>query len=135
MEEALIRTMADYGVAAMRVPGRTGVWTQPNGSIAEKKIAAIGIHVSAGVTSHGFALNVTTDLKDFDWIVPCGIDDRAVTSLELESGSPHQNPDLTLQTAAERVARQFGQVFRAQMLWLESLEDLAPVGVNTRTEA
>jgi lipoyl(octanoyl) transferase len=135
MEEALIRTMADYGVAAMRVPGRTGVWTQPNGSIAEKKIAAIGIHVSAGVTSHGFALNVTTDLKDFDWIVPCGIDARAVTSLELESGSPHQNPDLTLQTAAERVARQFGQVFRAQMLWLESLEDLAPVGVNTRTEA
>jgi lipoyl(octanoyl) transferase len=135
MEEALIRTMADYGVAAMRVPGRTGVWTQPNGSIAEKKIAAIGIHVSAGVTSHGFALNVTTDLKDFDWIVPCGIDDREVTSLELESGSPHQNPDLTLQTAAERVARQFGQVFRAQMLWLESLEDLAPVGVNTRTEA
>jgi lipoyl(octanoyl) transferase len=135
MEEALIRTMADYGVATMRVPGRTGVWTQPNGSIAEKKIAAIGIHVSAGVTSHGFALNVTTDLKDFDWIVPCGIDDRAVTSLELESGSPHQNPDLTLQTAAERVARQFGQVFRAQMLWLESLEDLVPVGVNTRTEA
>lgn len=131
MEEALIRTMADYGVAAMRVPGRTGVWTQPSGSIAEKKIAAIGIHVSAGVTSHGFALNVTTDLKDFGWIVPCGIDDRAVTSLELES----REPDLTLQTAAERVARQFGQVFQAQMLWLESLEDLAPVGVNAQAEA
>lgn len=131
MEEALIRTMADYGVAAMRVPGRTGVWTQPSGSIAEKKIAAIGIHVSAGVTSHGFALNVTTDLKDFGWIVPCGIDDRAVTSLELES----REPDLTLQTAAERVARQFGQVFQAQILWLESLEDLAPVGVNAHAEA
>jgi lipoyl(octanoyl) transferase len=139
MEEALIRTMADYGVAAMRVPGRTGVWTQPNGSIAEKKIAAIGIHVSAGVTSHGFALNVTTDLRDFDWIVPCGIDDRGVTSLELENGSldqnPDQNPDLTLQTAAERVARQFGQVFQAQMLWLESLDALAPVGVNAQAEA
>jgi lipoyl(octanoyl) transferase len=131
MEEALIRTMADYGVAAMRVPGRTGVWTQPSGSIAEKKIAAIGIHVSAGVTSHGFALNVTTDLKDFEWIVPCGIDDRAVTSLELES----REPDLTLLTAAERVARQFGQVFQAQMLWLESLEELAPVGVNAHAEA
>jgi lipoyl(octanoyl) transferase len=137
MEEALIRTMADYGVAAMRVPGRTGVWTQPNGSIAEKKIAAIGIHVSAGVTSHGFALNVTTDLKDFGWIVPCGIDDRAVTSLELES----REPDLTLLTAAERVARQFGQVFQAQilwqtqMLWLESLEELTPVGVNAHAEA
>jgi lipoyl(octanoyl) transferase len=124
MEEALIRTMADYGVAAMRVPGRTGVWTQPNGAVAEKKLAAIGIHVSAGVTSHGFALNVTTDLEDFGWIVPCGIDDRAVTSLELESRSA----DLTLPTAAERVARQFGRVFNAQMLWLESLDELAPVG-------
>jgi lipoyl(octanoyl) transferase len=118
MEEALIRTMADYGVAAMRVPGRTGVWTQPGGTVEEKKIAAIGIHVSAGITSHGFALNVTTDLKDFAWIVPCGISDRAVTSLEQESRSP----DLTLQTAAERVARQFGHVFHAQVLWLESLE-------------
>jgi lipoyl(octanoyl) transferase len=124
MEEALIRTMADYGVAAMRVPGRTGVWTQPSGAVAEKKIAAIGIHVSAGVTSHGFALNVTTDLEDFGWIVPCGIDDRAVTSLEMESRSA----DLTLPTAAGRVARQFGWVFNAQVLWLESLDELAPVG-------
>ncbi len=122
IEEALIRTMADYGVAAQRVPGRTGVWTQPNGSVEEKKIAAIGIHVSAGVTSHGFALNVSTDLRDFAWIVPCGISDRGVTSLELES----QGEDLALQTAAERVARQFGQVFHAQVLWLDSIEDLRP---------
>jgi lipoyl(octanoyl) transferase len=122
IEEALIRTMADYGVAAQRVAGRTGVWTQPNGSVPEKKIAAIGIHVSAGVTSHGFALNVTTDLRDFEWIVPCGISDRGVTSLELESTAT----DLSLQTAAERVARQFGRVFDAQVLWLESLQDLSP---------
>jgi len=131
MEEALIRTMADYGVLATRVPGRTGVWTQPSGEIAEKKIAAIGIHVSAGITSHGFALNVTTDLKDFAWIVPCGIDDRGVTSLELESRSA----DLTLQTAAERVARQFGRVFNAQTLWLESLDALAPVVIAAQVEA
>jgi lipoyl(octanoyl) transferase len=131
MEEALIRTMADYGVAAMRVPGRTGVWTQPSGAVAEKKIAAIGIHVSAGVTSHGFALNVTTDLEDFGWIVPCGIDDRAVTSLELESRSA----DLTLPTVAERVARQFGRVFNAQMLWLESLEELAPAIAEPQVQA
>jgi lipoyl(octanoyl) transferase len=131
MEEALIRTMADYGVAAMRVPGRTGVWTQPNGVVAEKKIAAIGIHVSAGVTSHGFALNVTTDLQDFGWIVPCGIDDRAVTSLEMESRSA----DLTLPTAAERVARQFGRVFNAQVLWLESLDELAPVSAEPQVQA
>jgi lipoyl(octanoyl) transferase len=131
MEEALIRTMADYGVAAMRVPGRTGVWTQPSGAVAEKKIAAIGIHVSAGVTSHGFALNVTTDLQDFGWIVPCGIDDRAVTSLEMESRSA----DLTLPTAAERVARQVGRVFNAQMLWLESLDELAPVSAEAQVQA
>jgi lipoyl(octanoyl) transferase len=131
MEEALIRTMADYGVVTQRVQGRTGVWTVPNGAIEEKKIAAIGIHVSAGITSHGFALNVTTDLKDFDWIVPCGIGDRGVTSLEQES----REPDLTLQAAAERVARQFGQVFHAQMLWLESLEDLTPVAAKAQAEA
>ena len=131
MEEVLIRTMADYGVAAMRVPGRTGVWTQPSGTVAEKKLAAIGIHVSAGVTSHGFALNVTTDLEDFGWIVPCGINDRAVTSLELESRSA----DLTLPTAAEHVARQFGRVFNAQMLWLESLDELAPASPEPPVQA
>jgi lipoyl(octanoyl) transferase len=131
IEEVLIRTMADYGVAAERVPGRTGVWTQPNASIQEKKIAAIGIHVSAGVTSHGFALNVTTDLRDFEWIVPCGIDDRAVTSLEQESRSS----DLSLQTAAERVARQFGRLFDAQVLWLESMDDLTPIDIAGRGHA
>ena len=135
MEEALIRTMADYGVVTQRVPGRTGVWTVPNGAVEEKKIAAIGIHVSAGVTSHGFALNVTTDLKDFEWIVPCGIGDRGVTSLELESPTSTSAADLTLQTTAERVARQFGQVFHAQILWLESLEALAPAEMNAPAEA
>jgi lipoyl(octanoyl) transferase len=132
MEEALIRAMADYGVAAQRVPGRTGVWTQPNAAVQERKLAAIGIHVSAGVTSHGFALNVTTDLKDFEWIVPCGIRDRGVTSLELESRSADPDTDLALQTAAERVARQFGHVFQTQVLWLESLDQLAPLDVHAR---
>lgn len=126
IEEVLIRTAAEYGVLTGRVAGRTGVWTLANGSIEEKKIAAIGIHVSAGITSHGFALNVTTDLKDFDWIVPCGIADRAVSSLEQESTSG----DLSLNTAAERVARQFGRVFNAQMLWLERVEDLIPAAAG-----
>jgi lipoyl(octanoyl) transferase len=135
MEEALIRTMADYGVAAMRVPGRTGVWTQPNGAVQEKKFAAIGIHVSAGITSHGFALNVTTDLKDFEWIVPCGIDDRVVTSLEMESQSADLGTDRALLTVAERVARQFGRVFHAQVLWVESLDGLAPVDIEPQVKA
>ncbi len=126
MEEVLIRTAADYGVLTGRVPGRTGVWTLPHGRTEEKKIAAIGIHVSAGITSHGFALNVTTDLADFGWIVPCGIADRAVTSLEQESTAA----DLTLATASERVARQFGRVFDAQMLWVESVDNLIPAGVD-----
>ena len=92
LEEALIRTCADFGVMAKRIPKCTGVWTlgggptrddktvtngAPNPSaMREKKLAAIGVHVSQAVTSHGFALNVTTDLGDFDWIVPCGIRDR-----------------------------------------------------------
>ncbi|MCU1313807.1 MAG: lipoyl(octanoyl) transferase LipB [Acidobacteriaceae bacterium] len=127
IEEALIRTTADYGVVTERVAGRTGVWTRPSGTLPEKKIAAIGIHVSMGITSHGFALNVTTDLKDFQWIVPCGIADRSVTSLELESTAS----DLSLQTAAERVARQFGHVFHVQVLWLDSLDDLLPQDANS----
>jgi lipoyl(octanoyl) transferase len=84
-----------------------------------------------GITSHGFALNVTTDLRDFDWIVPCGIADRGVTSLELESTTS----DLSLQTAAERVARQFGHIFHAQVLWLYSLNDLLPQGANSSEPA
>ena len=131
IEEALIRTTADYGVVTERVAGRTGVWTRSSGTIPEKKIAAIGIHVSMGITSHGFALNVTTDLRDFDWIVPCGIADRSVTSLEMESTTA----DLSLQMAAERVARQFGQVFHAQVLWLDSLNDLLPPGANSTEPA
>ena len=65
LEEVLIRTCAEYGVLTQRVAGRTGVWTIPGGSIPEKKIAAIGVHISQGITSHGFAWNVTTDLRDF----------------------------------------------------------------------
>ena len=122
MEEAIIRVCAEFGLLTERVPGRTGVWTKPSGSLVERKIAAIGVHLSKGVTSHGFALNVTTDLKDFDWIVPCGIADRGVTSLERESEAGPG--ELKLAAVAERVSRQFGRVFGTQMLWLESLADL-----------
>jgi lipoyl(octanoyl) transferase len=80
LEEVLIRTVGDFAVEAARVAGLTGVWTQ------EEKIAAIGIRISRWITSHGFALNVATDLSYFGLIVPCGISDRGVTSLEARLG-------------------------------------------------
>ena len=123
LEEVLIRACASYGIVTERIPKRTGVWTMASGSIEEKKIAAIGVHISRGITSHGFALNVTTDLRDFDLIVPCGIADRAVTSLENEiDTAAHAIP--TLEQAGNTVARHFGTVFGHQVLWRESLADL-----------
>ena len=121
LEEALIRTCGEFGVMTQRICKLTGVWTMAGGSVPEKKIAAIGVHVSQGVTSHGFALNVTTDLRDFEWIVPCGITDRPVTSLELEAGTDRQP---TMETALHATARNFGRVFERQMLWRNSLDDL-----------
>ncbi|MEO6815762.1 MAG: lipoyl(octanoyl) transferase LipB [Edaphobacter sp.] len=121
LEEVLIRTCGDFGVMAQRIAKRTGVWTIPGGSIQEKKVAAIGVHVSQGVTSHGFALNVTTDLRDFEWIVPCGITDRQVTSLELEADEDHQP---TMATALNSTARNFGRIFDRQILWSESLDEI-----------
>lgn len=80
LEEVMIRTSADFGVTAFRVPGKTGIWVQVGGT--EEKLAAIGVHISRWVTSHGFAYNVSTDLRYFDLIVPCGLADRKATSLE-----------------------------------------------------
>jgi lipoyl(octanoyl) transferase len=80
LEEAMIRASADFGVAAYRVPGKTGIWVQTAPS--EEKLAAIGVHISRWVTSHGFAYNVSTDLRYFDLIIPCGIADRKATSVE-----------------------------------------------------
>jgi lipoyl(octanoyl) transferase len=126
LEEALIRTCAEYGVLTHRIAGRTGVWTLPGGSISEKKIAAIGVHISQGITSHGFAWNVTTDLRDFRLIVPCGIADCAVTSLEDEIDG-HSGTMPTLEQAMHAVARNFGRIFGRQILWMESVEALLQV--------
>jgi lipoyl(octanoyl) transferase len=124
LEEVLIRTCGDLGVVTQRIPGLTGVWTQndPPG-----KIAAIGVHISRAVTSHGFALNVTTDLDYFKLIVPCGITDKPVTSLEHEmaqSALSRGRNVRALEDLAQQVARNFGRVFEAQTLWLESLDAL-----------
>ncbi len=121
IEEVLVHTCKDFGVVTERRPKRTGVWTQAGGTIAERKIAAIGIHVSQAITTHGFALNVTTDLRDFEWIVPCGISDRGVTSLEVEA-APATQP--TFHRAADAVARNFGRVFQAQVVAANSVSEL-----------
>ena len=138
LEEVLIRTCADFRIPAERVKGLTGAWTlsdtdvdgvagvsarregenEPN--IKEQaKIAAIGVHISRGVTSHGFALNVNTDLSFFDLIVPCGITDKPVTSMQKELGKA-----VALQDVAHSVARNFGSVFGSQVLWLQTLDAL-----------
>jgi lipoyl(octanoyl) transferase len=122
LEEVLIRICAEFQLLTDRVPGRTGVWTRPGRNIPEKKIAAIGVHISRGITSHGFAFNATVELADFGWIIPCGIADRNVTSLDLETGL--SAGELSLEDLANRLARQFGRVFDTQILRLEKLEDL-----------
>jgi lipoyl(octanoyl) transferase len=82
LEEAMIRASADFGVTAYRISGKTGIWVQPPAEIPEEKLAAIGVHLTRWITSHGFAYNVATDLRYFDMIIPCGIPDRKATSLE-----------------------------------------------------
>src|SRR5215467_13873849 len=124
LEEALIRTCGDLGVVTSRIPGLTGVWTEDDWP---GKIAAIGVHISRAVTSHGFALNVTTNLDHFKLIVPCGIPDKPVTSLEQEMAKSFLSrgrkvPELN--ELAQQVARNFGRVFEAQTLWLDSLDAL-----------
>src|SRR5262249_2448707 len=123
LEESLIRTCAEFGIAAKRVAGMTGVWTD---AAEEQKIAAIGIHISRGVTSHGFALNVTTDLDFFKLIVPCGIIDKPVTSMEQEIGGliAESGKKIEMNAVSEVFTRQFGNVFGTQILWMEPLESL-----------
>jgi lipoate-protein ligase B len=108
LEEAMIRATADFGVAARRVQGKTGVWVDANGG--EEKLAAIGVHLSRWVTSHGFAYNVATHLRYFDLIVPCGIAGCRVTSLERLLGRAVHREE-----AASRIAAHFGEVFGFSM--------------------
>ena len=100
IEEVLIRTAADYGIEARRVEGLTGVW------VGRDKLAAIGVRIARWITSHGFALNVTTDLEYFELIVPCGIADRGVTSLARILGRPIDRAEVE-----DRVATHFSSVF------------------------
>jgi lipoyl(octanoyl) transferase len=106
VEEALILACADLGVEATRVDGRSGVWVTGTGE-QDRKVAAIGIRVSQGVTMHGFALNCDCDLTWFDRIVPCGITDASVTSLSRETGR-----DVTVAEATTYVEKRLAEVLR-----------------------
>jgi lipoyl(octanoyl) transferase len=109
LEEVMIRACADFGVAAGREVGKTGVWVATDSRAAEK-IGAIGVHISRWVTSHGFAFNTATDLRFFDLIVPCGITGRAATSLEKVLGRRVDRSE-----AAPRLIQHFGEVFGLEM--------------------
>jgi lipoyl(octanoyl) transferase len=145
LEEVLMRTCADFAIPTKRVAGLTGVWTDPEpgnsrgGTNAEAgpersrrslsveqrstgveaKLAAIGVHVSRFVTSHGFALNVNTELSYFNLIVPCGISAKPVTSMEQQLG--HQ---LDLNAVSESISRNCGVVFQSQILWVDTIDAL-----------
>ncbi|HXZ78491.1 MAG TPA: lipoyl(octanoyl) transferase LipB [Terriglobales bacterium] len=153
LEELLIRTCLDFRIPAKRVPGLTGVWTDQQIEIRdnaaasagsqdihaeadpasqEGKIAAIGVHISRSVTSHGFALNVNTDLDYFNLIIPCGIRAKPVTSMAKEL-----RRNVPIEEVAQAVARNFGRVFDRQILWVETIDQLLgrTIGVPVKPPA
>ena len=106
IEEAVIRTLVEYGVKGERIEGLSGVWLKADEKRPDRKICAIGIHLSRWVTMHGFAFNIQTDLAYFNYIVPCGITNKAVTSLEMELGKA-----VDLIEVKEKLNRHFAELF------------------------
>ena len=111
LEEVIIRTIADYGLKGERSSGETGVWLDTGVKGRERKICAIGIRCSRWITMHGFALNVNTDLSYFNHIVPCGIPDKAVTSMATELGRP-----VPLAEVAGHVRQHMGELFEMELI-------------------
>jgi lipoyl(octanoyl) transferase len=158
LEEVLMRTCADFSIPTKRIAGLTGVWTDPESgdspgvaeagagperrragrsleqgsTTAEAKLAAIGVHVSRFVTSHGFALNVNPELSYFNLIVPCGISAKPVTSMQQQLGR-----QLDLNAVSESISRNCGVVFQSQILWVETIDALLgrAVGVPVKPPA
>jgi len=111
LEEGVIRTCADFGIDAGRIQGLTGVWIDYVEQKNPRKICAMGVKASRWVTMHGFALNVNTDLNYFKHIVPCGIEDKAVTSIEQELGKPQD-----FQEVSDRMAKHLQDIFEIEAL-------------------
>jgi lipoyl(octanoyl) transferase len=105
LEEVLITVAGEYGIAAGRLAGAPGVWVRNN------KLVAMGVHISRWVTSHGFAFNVNTDLRYFDGIIPCGLRDKGVTSLQKLLGRRVEMEEVT-----QKVVRHFGRIFELEMV-------------------
>jgi lipoyl(octanoyl) transferase len=130
LEEAMIRATAEFAVAARRVEGKTGIWVQGTQATpvaeTEEKLGAIGVHISRWVTSHGFAYNVSTDLRYFDLIVPCGISGRKATSLEKILGRTVSRKEVM-----QPLVRSFGEVFGLEMRETAIAELLARLTVQT----
>ena len=106
IEEVIILTLAEYGIKGDRSPGETGVWIDPEVKGKERKICAIGVRSSRWITMHGFALNVNTDLSYFNYIIPCGISNKQVTSISKELGQP-----IDYEEAKEKIKKNFQVVF------------------------
>jgi lipoyl(octanoyl) transferase len=110
IEEVIILTLAEYGIKGKRSAGETGVWLDPDITGRERKICAIGVRCSRWITMHGFAFNVNTDLDYFGHIIPCGIQNKKVTSIQKELGR-----EISIQEVKEKVKRNFSNVFGAIM--------------------
>jgi lipoyl(octanoyl) transferase len=111
LEEIIILTLADYGIKGGRSIGETGVWIEPGVLGRERKICAIGVRCSRWVTMHGFAFNVNTDLSYFNHIIPCGITDKQVTSLEKELGNK-----VNMEEVKKKIQQNFEKVFNANLV-------------------
>lgn len=111
LEEVIILTMAEYGIRGDRSTGETGVWIEPGVPGKERKICAIGVRCSRWITMHGFAFNVNTDLSYFNYIIPCGINNKQVTSLQKELGRT-----IDMQEVKERIKQNFEKVFNAEII-------------------
>jgi lipoyl(octanoyl) transferase len=117
LEEAVILMLADYGLASGRIPGLTGVWLDHERQVHPRKICAMGVKTSRWVTMHGFALNVNTDLSYFDHIIPCGIADKAVTSMALEL-----QREVPLEDVEKRLLGHLADLFGMEILELKNFE-------------
>ena len=111
LEQVIIDTIAEYGLKGERSAGETGVWLEPDNPFMARKICAMGIKCSRWITMHGFALNVNTDLSHFEYIVPCGIQGKTVTSLEKELGKK-----LDYQEVKDKIKKHFANIFDCELV-------------------